>query len=169
MIAAMLNRALWNRRGGRVQASLGVLIWEPGIGATTATYGSVMVKRSAAAEIGAAMPAKAAGLSLQAQPTMSVDCRPPAWPLVMCSDGIAASIEALGTLVANTSANPLTASVVLERAMARDEGRPRNDMSVIVMSQSLVDNPGSATNGELRMIVRSRPTAREMGDAQSAN
>jgi len=160
--ASMLNRALWTRRGGRVQAGLGVALWDPGQGLSFATYGSVLVATPPAFERRQGDASPPAGLDRTALPVGGAVSDEPA-SLVMCSDGIAATMEDLFAVLERQSDSP-TASAILARAVARDRGRPRNDMSVIVMTTSASDQPGPSISGELRAAQRPAPSRGRVAD-----
>jgi len=151
-VSSMLNRALWTRRGGRVQAGLGVVIWDPGLGVSCATYGSVLVTAPGASNHFQADPPPA-GLDRDALPAGGVVVADQA-PVVICSDGIASTNDGLRALLGLDS-EPLNAPAILARAVARDMGRPRNDMSVIVMTISASEQTGPSIAGELRATRRS--------------
>ena len=166
-VAAMINRALFRRRGGRVQADVGVLLWEPDMGATTATYGSVLVMRAEPRNEGTPVSEQPAGLDRAASPAIAFH------PLVsgaimMCSDGIAASHDDLPVLTRKGDAAEWTAMTVLTEAVARDKGRPRNDMSVIVMSMTDVESPASCHAGALTVVGRRPVQPREVADAHTS-
>lgn len=159
-LAALLNRALWSRRGGRVQASLGILRWEPDDGATLAMYGSIVVAPSAPTAPEVAVTLRAAGLDRDAEPMVLHD-RVADGSLVMCSDGVAPDREALRRLLETGSQHPTSAATVLKRAVARDDGRPRDDMSVIVMSRTGDAEVASSISGVLRVKAPRRSPSSE--------
>lgn len=162
-LAAVLNRSLWSRRGGRVQASLGIVLWEPGVGATIATYGSIVVAPSAITELDTAGSPPAAGLDRDVDPIVLRD-HVATGSLVMCSDGVAAGLQELKGLREIESRRPVSASTVLEQAVARDQGRPRDDMSVIVLSGSGVDEATSSISGVLHVMGPRRTASSESCD-----
>lgn len=163
--AAMLNRALWSRRGGRVQAGVGVLLWDPAHGATTATYGSVLTAPTPADALGSPPQARAAGLDPEALPA-TVDRQLFAGTLALCSDGVATTCEELAAMVELVGTPPSPADVILATAVARDQGRPRNDMSIIALRVSQVDLLHPATGGELRIVRRASAAVREATDGR---
>lgn len=146
-LSSMLNRALWTRRGGRVQAGLGVVIWDPGLGLSCATYGSVLVTTPGASDHFQVDPPPPAGLDRDARPAGGGVADHA--PVVICSDGIASTKDDLEALL-ELDSDPPTASAILARAVARDMGRPRNDMSVIVMTTTSSEQTGPSIMGELR-------------------
>ena len=166
-VAIMINRALFRRRGGRVQADVGVVLWEPDMGATTATYGSVLVVRAQPADEPVPASDQPAGLDRAALPATAFH------PLVgdaimMCSDGIASNPQDLPALPRWDGASPWTAETFLAEAVARDKGRPRNDMSVIVMSVSEPESPPYCQAGALSVSGRRSVQPREVADAHAS-
>ena len=161
-LASMLNRALWTRRGGRVQAGVGVALWDPGHGLTFATYGSVLIATPAASYGLQALTPSPAGLDGAALPAGGAVAHEPA-SLVMCSDGIASTREDLFAVL-ELEVDAPTAPAILARAVARDRGRPHNDMSVIVMTTSASDQPGPSISGELRAVQRASPIRKGNSD-----
>jgi len=161
-LAWMLNQALWTRRGGRVQAGVGVVIWDPGIGLSSATYGSVLVTTPATSDLSQDEPSPPAGLDRNARPIGRGIVNSPG-SVVMCSDGIAATRDDLLALL-GLDPEPPTAPAILARAVARDQGRPRNDPSVVVMTTSASEQAGPSISGELRTSQRPAPARGAPGD-----
>lgn len=158
-IAEMVNRALCTRRGGRVQASLGVAVLDSKDGWETARYGSIIANEPAIdlsnRDVSDGPPA---GLSPTAAPVFTgaistVD------GLCLCSDGIAASRSALHDLL-DESGPSADADDVLRRAIDRDGGRPRDDMSVIVVKLSPSGIATSTVSGRVT-VSRQLPSSRE--------
>lgn len=149
-LASTLNRALWTRRGGRVQAGLGVVIGEPGGRLSTATYGSAVVATTGPTTHARVDDPPPAGLDRDAVPSVGGGMSD-VGTLALCSDGIAGTAQELLSLLESEPGTPPSAASVLRRAVARDEGRPRNDMSIIVMSTAASEHIEPSISGELRV------------------
>lgn len=153
-IASAVHTSLWTRRGGRVLADVAVLAIPRSGPAEIARYGAISVATLPSGIWRPAASVPAAGGMAASRPAVD-RMEPNLDALVVCSDGVADSPQGLALLVGGEGEGSVDAAEVVRRALARDGGRAKNDMSAIVVRSIEADMaPPIAVEG--RMVVSRR-------------
>lgn len=159
LMAQATNEALFSRRRGRVSASVLVADIEPTGSCAIAHYGDIRVAGISPPPPTADFRLTHAGTQRGARPAVLVHQLVGGAPIILASDGLAASNDELDEMVHACGSNGrLDSRSIVESAVQRDHGRPHADMTAIVLSTGLDTSLATASRrGSLSFSMGRRP------------